>query len=282
MLRYDPTSKAAQVSRLGTGVRGVVQFVRDPDAAVSVLVTVTNGIGIVAERAMWWPGRADTWAEAHSSQGTTTTSPRWTVADGEEGGPQAAETYLLVANTADAAGQATVTLLLDDGTTRRKAFALAPRSRTNVAVGREFPDANGHRFGAVVESTGAIRLDLVVERASYWDGGGERWGAGTNTLATPDTVADVTVDLLPEGIDPEAVEINVGDRIRFVNRDRPGHVHRHGPAPGTLLLPCDGSCRPLGPGESAVSGPFLLEQTCTLHEHLRYDPRHHATVVLGR
>jgi hypothetical protein len=39
------------------------------------------------------------------------------------------------------------------------------------------------RFGAVVESVGAIPAQIVVERANYWDVGGVAWEAGMGALA---------------------------------------------------------------------------------------------------
>jgi hypothetical protein len=42
------------------------------------------------------------------------------------------------------------------------------------------------RFGVIVESIDTAPLaQLVVERAMYWNAGGEIWAAGTNLLATP-------------------------------------------------------------------------------------------------
>ena len=44
----------------------------------------------------------------------------------------------------------------------------------------------GTRFGVIVESIDTAPLaQLVVERAMYWNAGGEIWAAGTNLLATP-------------------------------------------------------------------------------------------------
>ena len=188
------------------------------DTAVSVLVTVDNGVPIVAERAMWWPGDAGTWAEAHNSPGATRTSTRWTVADGRTGGAEDASTFLLIANTSAVAGQARVTLLLADGGTRTKTIPLAPTSRLNVDVAVEFPDVVGQAFGSVVESVGDTPVQLIVERASYWDAGGQPWASGTNTLAMPERDVEFTVEVRPDGLSPDHVEIPVGGRLRFVNR----------------------------------------------------------------
>ena len=53
------------------------------------------------------------------------------------------------------------------------------RGRAQRAVGLDFPEAVGRRFGAVVVGDN----DFIVERAMYWDANGVHWAAGTNALA---------------------------------------------------------------------------------------------------
>ena len=56
------------------------------NAALSCAITSTNGVPIVVERSMWFPGPAVTptfWTEAHNSAGATSTATRWVLADGE-------------------------------------------------------------------------------------------------------------------------------------------------------------------------------------------------------
>jgi hypothetical protein len=155
------------------------------DVAVSTTVESTNGVPLVVERAMWWPGNGDSWHEAHNSAGATATGTRWAVAEGEVGGPRQLETYLLIANTSASAGSAAVTLHFEDGTTATRTYALAPQSRTNVAVGPDFgAPVDGKRFGAVVESIGEDPAQIVVERAMYSNAAGVGWAAGTNAVAT--------------------------------------------------------------------------------------------------
>ena len=55
------------------------------NTAVSTKVTVRNGVPVVVERALWWPGTPATWYEAHASAGSSQTSTRWLLADGESG-----------------------------------------------------------------------------------------------------------------------------------------------------------------------------------------------------
>ena len=85
------------------------------DTGVSTEIRSLSGVPIIVERAMWWPGTVDTWYEAHNSAGTTATGTAWALAEGEDGGPNALETYVLVANTSPRAGQAKVTLLFEEG-----------------------------------------------------------------------------------------------------------------------------------------------------------------------
>jgi uncharacterized repeat protein (TIGR01451 family) len=154
------------------------------DTAVSATITATNGVGILVERAMWWPTEPAQWFEAHNSFGTTATGTRWALAEGEVGGANATETYILIANTSHFAGSATVTLLFEDGTTTAESFTLPANSRVNVAVAVDIPEANGRRFGAIVESTGGPPAQIVVERAMYSNSGETIWAAGTNAVAT--------------------------------------------------------------------------------------------------
>ncbi len=158
------------------------------DAAVSTKIDVTNDVPVIVERAMWWPTGPATWGEAHNSAGSTETGTRWGLAEGEVGGPDATETYILIANTSPYAGQAVVTLLFEDATSVAQTLPLAPNSRTNVPVREIFgAAARDRRFGAIVESVpvGADpAAQIAVERAMYSSPGGRHWAAGTNALAT--------------------------------------------------------------------------------------------------
>lgn len=172
---------AAANSRLTVGVH-----TEDPalaSAAVSTIVTATNGVPVLVERAMWWPATGG-WHEGHNSAGAVQTGTRWAMADGLVGGPAAAQTFILLANTGATAAAVRVTLVFEDGTTTARTFAVAATSRFNVQVGVEFPQARDRRFGAIVESLGAPPAPLVVERAIYHDAQGVVFAAGSNALAT--------------------------------------------------------------------------------------------------
>lgn len=155
------------------------------DTAVSTTVRATNGVPVIVERAMWWPGTFGQWHEAHNSPGATTAGTRWALAEGEVNAARNLETYVLVANTSAVPADVAVTLLFEDGTSTARVFAGIPaRSRFNVPVGAFYAEAAGRRFGVLVESLGTAPAQIVVERAMYWDAIGQQWAAGTNALAT--------------------------------------------------------------------------------------------------
>ena len=160
------------------------------NVAVSSTITSTNGVPIIVERAMWWPSPALTARlldrGAQLARARPRPATRWALAEGEVGGPQSAETYILIANTSAYGRQRARDALLrgrhDGGTDLRAARrAAAPTSASRSSS----PAAAGRRFGAVVESLGATPAQIVVERAMYTSPGGVTWAAGTNALATP-------------------------------------------------------------------------------------------------
>ncbi len=155
------------------------------DTAVSASVRIVNDVPVVVERSMWWPNGSASWHEAHNAVASRTTATRWALAEGEVGSTPPRETYVLIANTSAVAGTVDVTLLFEDGTTAAQTFPVLARSRFNVDVRAEFAVASGRRFGVLVESTGATPVQLVVERAMYWDAAGQHWAAGTSAIATP-------------------------------------------------------------------------------------------------
>ena len=168
----------------GSGNRRLV------NADLSTTITSTNGVPIIVERAMWWPGPTPaTWAEAHNSSGSTATGTKWALADGEMGGTRGVETYITIANTSAFAGQAKVTLYFEDGGPAvETTVALPAQSRTNVYPPQSFPSAfsagSDRRFASVIESLGTAPAQIVVERSMYSNAGVVHWAAGTNALAT--------------------------------------------------------------------------------------------------
>jgi hypothetical protein len=160
--------------------------------AVSTRLASTNGVSVLAERAMWWP-HGQPWYEAHNSEGSTQTGTRWGLGDGEVGLlPDNAATFILIANTSATTATVRVTLLLETGAPITKDFTVPGNSRFNVGVlpsdNPDGPDVmrlpRGTRFSSVVESIGGTPAEIVVERAMYWNAGGVFWAAGSDLLGT--------------------------------------------------------------------------------------------------
>ena len=173
----------AAESRLTISVDG-----EDPrllDTPVSAIVESLDGTGIVVERSMWWPGQGR-WQEAHLAAGSTSTSRRWALAAGGVSASSGLETYVLIANTSDVAGTATITTLppFTGGPSVTATIPLAANSRVSVPMS-QYPALSsgfGSQFGVLVESDGP---EIVVEYAKYWNADGIVWAAGTAALATP-------------------------------------------------------------------------------------------------
>jgi hypothetical protein len=151
------------------------------DAAMSTVLTSRHDVPIIVERAMYWDRRGVPY-EAHNSPGATETGTRWGLADGEAG--LGTDTYVLVANTSAFAGRIRMTLLFEDGPPAAREFDLLPNSRLTLFPPQHFPEANGRRFGTVIESLGDQPAQIVVERAMYTSSGGVFWEAGSNILGT--------------------------------------------------------------------------------------------------
>ena len=160
--------------------------------SVSIALAVTNGIPVVTERSMWWPG--SDWYEGHATLATNETGTAWAVAHGQTGGLDGARTYLLVASSASgpAADSVRVVLVRDSGPPLERVFtdALLPNGRLTIDLGVAFPGVVGEHVGVIVESMGqssagaVTPMPIVVERAMYSDAGGVFWSAGSNLVAT--------------------------------------------------------------------------------------------------
>jgi hypothetical protein len=142
--------------------------------------------GVVAERAVWWPGPlAASWNESHVTAGSSARARRWFTAGGEAGGERGAATFLLLLNPSPSAATVQVTTVFEDGSRTSEIVGLPARSRTTYDVGGRVPQAPGRRFAAEIEVLDGDASGIVVERATYWDSRTHRWAAGVALLAAP-------------------------------------------------------------------------------------------------
>ncbi len=174
-------------SRITISVQG-----EDPaltDTPVSTIIQSTNGVPVLVERSMWWP--KGNWYEGHLAAGATTTGTKWALAEGEVSSVTGAEveTYVLIANTSDTPGTATVTAYPTFGDPVAVTVDLKAHSRVNVPMSSLVPlssligNANPlvRYFGTIVQSSGP---PIVVGRSMYSNSNGVTWAAGTAALGT--------------------------------------------------------------------------------------------------
>ena len=167
------TQSLAAFSRTTISVNDVV-----PNTEVSM--DVSAPLGIIVERAMYWPG--SNWSEAHASAGIAATGTTWAMAEGELGGSRGFQTYVLIANPTASTASVRLRFLVENGTSFVTPTFNVPANSRVTRSAAEFTAAgqltDGARFGVVVESMNGVQL--AVEHAIYWNGGGEFWGGGSN------------------------------------------------------------------------------------------------------
>jgi subtilisin-like proprotein convertase family protein len=154
----------------------------DPALAnADVSTTIVSDIGIVAERAMYWPAFSQGWREAHNSFGVTESALRWGLADGRIGGPRAFQTFVLLANPNPRPAEVEVRFL-KAGSGATRSYVLAPLSRRSIFVNSEVPELGDGQFSVDVQVRNF--QPIAVEKALYWNSGGEVFAGGTNVTAT--------------------------------------------------------------------------------------------------
>lgn len=100
------------------------------DSAFSAGVEVVGDGTVIAERAMWWPGDGTSWHEGHVSSDAPSAGTAWVVAQGVDGGPEHAETYVLVANVGGETASVRVDVIAEDGTSASQVITVGANSRT--------------------------------------------------------------------------------------------------------------------------------------------------------
>jgi hypothetical protein len=176
------------VTRLRTipaGTRLTINIaIEDPSlAATSAATRVTSDVPIVVERSMYWPITPASWNEASNAFGVTETARRWGLAEGRVGGPNAFQTYILVANPDVVAATITLTVLRTTGAPIVKTFTVPAGARLTITTGpgTMVPELADESFGATIVSSSPI----FVERALYSNANGVFWAAGSAATATP-------------------------------------------------------------------------------------------------
>ncbi len=139
---------------------------------VATKVESTNDIGIIAERAMYWPGGG------HCSVGVTAPASTWYLAEGSTNGY---DTWILLQNSGSTYANVTLTYMDENGNTFQESTIVSAQRRFSRRINNISSMNNKSGVSTKVESTNSV--DIIAERAMYWTGGGH-CSAGTTASAT--------------------------------------------------------------------------------------------------
>ncbi len=144
-------------------------------AGISTKVESLNGVPVIAERAMYWPGGGP-WIGGHNTIGTSRLSTAWNL---PEGSTHLFDEYVLV-NNPNPAEEAEVRFTLMDSTGGTTVYnhTIGPQTRYTLRINNIVPDKAG--VATLVESTNGVPIS--AERAMYWDSGNINWVSGHCTI----------------------------------------------------------------------------------------------------
>jgi hypothetical protein len=153
------------------------------EAEMSASITVTNGVGIIVERAMYRSSHDTPFMAGHDSAGVTAPAAHWFFAEGATG--SFFDMFLLLANPSAGKAQVTVRYLLPDGAPPVvKTVTLEARSRTTFNVETVDDRLADAAIAIVVDSDVAI----VAERSMYWPRPpGDGWLEAHNSAGATET-----------------------------------------------------------------------------------------------
>lgn len=157
-------------SRYSINVNRVV-----PDeTGVSTKIVSDNGIGLIAERAMYWASGG-----GHCSIGISDPGTTWYLAEGSTSGYS---TWVLIQNPNDSAATATVTFMRSDGSTVTQDITVNATSRYTIYVNAVLPNETGVSTKIAVANS----IGVIAERAMYWATFGGHCSIGAKHISDPD------------------------------------------------------------------------------------------------
>lgn len=148
------------------------------NAEVSTSVESTNGVGVVADRSVYFEYRG--FSGGHAEVGVNAPAESWYLAEGYTGGEF--DTYVLVQNPADRQAEVDATFMKEDGKTVRRSYTISPHSRFTITAD-EIPGLESAGFSTRLVSTNGV--GVIAERAMYFDYGGLAGGHGGKGVAAP-------------------------------------------------------------------------------------------------
>lgn len=136
------------------------------NAELSAIIESTNGVPIIAERAMYLdqPGRP--LGAGHESAGVTSPATEWFLAEGATG--SYFDLFILIANPGNTAATVQADYLLAGGQVLTKAYTVPANSRFNIWVDLEDVALANAALSTRITSTNDV--PIIVERSMWWPG----------------------------------------------------------------------------------------------------------------
>ncbi len=188
-MKPDGSTVALTVTVAATGRYTIYANSYVPNESFSTRVVSLNGVGVIVERAMYWDAGGMNWIGGHSAIAANDTATTWYLAEGYTGG--SFDTYVLIQNPSSTSAECQVTFMKPDGSTVSQELTVAGTSRQTIHVNSAVPDES---VSTTVESTNSV--EIIVERAMYWDANGVNWIGGHSSMGT---TATATTWYLAEG-----------------------------------------------------------------------------------
>ena len=153
-----------------------------PNDHMSTKIESLNGVGIAAERSMYWNSDGIPWVGGHCSRGVISPSTEWYLAEGST--EEQMESWVLIQNPNNETAEVEVTFMTKDGTMVIQNISLAPVSRYTISANTFFSD---EPFSTKIESLNGVTI--IAERAQYWDAGNINRAGGHSFHGVTDTAA---------------------------------------------------------------------------------------------
>jgi len=147
-------------------------------AEVSTLVESTNGVGIVAERAMYFDYQGCD--DGNAEVGVNATAADWYLAEGYTAG--GFDTYVLLQNPSARAAQVDATFMKEDGKTVAHSYTVKPHSRFTITTDH-VPGLESAGFSTRLVSKNGV--GIIAERAMYFNYGGITGGSDGMGVTAP-------------------------------------------------------------------------------------------------
>jgi len=145
---------------------------------VSTLVESTNGVGIVADRSVYFDRSGI--GGGHCAQGVQAPSSEWYLAEGYTGGKF--DTYILVQNPSEEKASVEATFMKEGGENIKKSYNIPAHSRFTIwcdAI-QGLEDA---QFSTRLVSKNGV--GIIAERAMYFDYRGRKGGSDSPGVTSP-------------------------------------------------------------------------------------------------